>query len=69
MPSTERRGLDDGAGHFSHSGVSQGGPYSTGVESGDLDGAGDLDVFVTHGALWGNTGKGDPNEVWFNEAP
>ncbi len=55
-----RTGVTGGSGAFSLSSNSLGSSYSTGVSLGDVDGDGDLDVFV---ANWNS----EPNRVWLND--
>lgn len=53
--------LNDGKGNLFYSGIRLPGEWqNTGCPLGDLDGDGDLDVFI---AAFG----GGPNEIWFNE--
>ena len=59
--------LNDGAGHFTDSGLRLGDMYSFGVALGDLDGDRDLDAFVVNSELWRDSGGGITNEVWLNE--
>jgi hypothetical protein len=60
--------LNDGQGHMKNSDLVLGKEFSTGVGLGDLDGDGDIDIFVTHGKLGQANGGGMPNEVWLNES-
>ena len=59
--------LNDGAGHFGNSGLELGDRYATASAFGDLDGDGDLDIFIAHGDQANDNGGGIPNRVWLNE--
>ena len=56
--------LNDGAGNFSNTGQALGNNVSYGIDLGDLDGDGDLDVFVANRGVY--SGYGSPNKVWLN---
>jgi len=58
--------LNDGSGHFENSGLELGDLYCTASAFGDLDGDGDLDIFITHGDQSNDNGGGIPNLVWLN---
>jgi len=59
--------INDGRGQFIESDPALGDLYSTSVAMGDLDRDGDLDIFLTHGETWRESGGEIPNEVWINE--
>ncbi len=57
--------LNDGRGNLHDSGIHLGSEGSYAAALGDLDGDGDLDIWVTHGD-WSTSARGIPNEVWLN---
>ena len=58
--------LNNGSGHFEKSGLELGDLYCTASAFSDLDGDGDLDIFITHGDQSNDNGGGIPNKVWLN---
>ena len=58
--------LNDGAGHFENSDLELGDLYCTASAFGDLDGDGNLDVFIAHGDQANDNGGGIPNRVWLS---
>ena len=71
-PSGNKIWLNDGHGVFTDSGQSLGDSDTSTVALGDLDGDGDLDVFLGNGALDHSSGKtvfvGSPDRVLFNNS-
>jgi putative intracellular protease/amidase len=58
--------LNDGAGQFENSDIELGDLYCTASALGDLDGDGDLDIFITYGDQSNDNGGGIPNKVWLS---
>jgi hypothetical protein len=64
-PDLVRAFVNDGAEHFSSAAIASGGSHN--LQSGDLDGDGDSDLF---GANWrSSTSVGAPVRLWWNLAP
>jgi hypothetical protein len=61
--------LNDGSGHFENSGLELSDQYCTSSAFGDLDGDGDLDIFITYGDQANDNGGGIPNKVWLSTNP
>ena len=57
--------FNDGDGNFTNSRQRLGRGWANAVQLGDLDGDGDLDVFVANGNH--QSQGGEPNEVWMND--
>ncbi len=59
--------LNDGSGTFTDSGQSLGSNASNGVELGDVDGDGDLDMFVANTQSWSGSTSSQGTRLWIND--